>query len=124
MLADDAEAFAFGDRAQFAPTGVAGGGPAATNRVAFDGDHGEVLPELGSKSTGVSLARDDGCGSTAPAAVATASRCERDPEAVARDVALGYVSIDAALGDYGVHLVADGAVDVDATAAERSRRRG
>ena len=40
---------------------------------------------------------------------------ERDPQAVARDVRLGYVGRDAAARDYGVVLDAAGAVDAAAT---------
>jgi N-methylhydantoinase B len=45
---------------------------------------------------------------------------ERDPERVIRDVAEGYVSIDAAERDYGVVLRKDGSLDDEATGARRS----
>jgi N-methylhydantoinase B len=45
---------------------------------------------------------------------------ERDPEAVARDVAMGFVSIERAKSVYGVVLGSDGAVDTVATAARRA----
>ena len=52
---------------------------------------------------------------------------EREPEAVARDVAAGAVSVEAAEKLYGV-VLADGALDADATAARRAEtmeaRRG
>jgi N-methylhydantoinase B len=44
-------------------------------------------------------------------------------EAVERDVAFGLVTRDKALRSYGVVLGDDGAVDADATDAERSRQR-
>jgi N-methylhydantoinase B len=47
---------------------------------------------------------------------------ERDPELVLADVAAGLVSPERARDVYGV-VIANGAVDVDATAAQRSRRR-
>lgn len=47
---------------------------------------------------------------------------EREPDRVARDVALGYVTRDAALGDYGVVLGEDLAVDATATQRERESR--
>ncbi len=119
LLAEDAEAFAFGDRAHFAPPGVAGGGGAATNRIAFRTDGVEVLPELGSKSTGVRLRAGDRVRIDSPGGGGYGEPSERDPEAVRRDVALGYVSAGSARDDYLVALDATGAVDVEATATLR-----
>ena len=51
----------------------------------------------------------------------------RDPERVARDVRLGYVSREAAQRDYKVVLRDDGTLDADATAQARAgahERRG
>jgi N-methylhydantoinase B len=47
---------------------------------------------------------------------------ERDPERVARDVRLGYVSRQSAADNYGVVLADDGSVDTAATAAHRRAR--
>jgi N-methylhydantoinase B len=46
----------------------------------------------------------------------------REPALVENDVRLGYVSIDAALRDYGVVLRADLTVDADGTRAARAAR--
>ena len=48
---------------------------------------------------------------------------ERDPEAVARDVADGYIPHRTVMPAYGVALDAQGRVDAEATAAARERRR-
>ena len=48
----------------------------------------------------------------------------RDPDAVARDVRLGFVSIDAAQQEYGVVLDAAAQVDVAATESLRRDRAG
>jgi len=124
LLAESAEAFAFGDRARFAPPGVAGGGDAAFNRIAFDGDEGEVVPELGSKSTGVQLRAGQRIRIDSPGGGGYGDALDRDPSAVERDVGLGYVGADAALSAYGVVFGRDGHVDQDATARERQARRG
>jgi N-methylhydantoinase B len=50
------------------------------------------------------------------------SALEREPDRVARDVALGYVTNSAALSDYGVVLGEDLAVDAAATQRERTSR--
>lgn len=124
LLADTAAAFAFGDRACFAPPGVVGGGPAAANRVAFDSDEGEIVPALGAKSTGMQLRRGQRIRIDSPGGGGYGDPLERDPAAVARDVALGYVSCAAAQQGYGVVLDAAGLVDDAATTVERQRRRG
>jgi N-methylhydantoinase B len=50
---------------------------------------------------------------------------ERDPEMVETDVADGYVTIEAAKGEYGVVIdPATGRVDRGATEALRASRRG
>ena len=48
---------------------------------------------------------------------------ERDPDRVARDIALGYQSIEAATSIYGVKLAPDGSVDLDHTEALRQQLR-
>jgi N-methylhydantoinase B len=47
---------------------------------------------------------------------------ERDPELVARDVALGYVSVERAHAVYGVVLDPSGQVDAERTTALRRER--
>lgn len=48
---------------------------------------------------------------------------EREPARVARDVELGYTSLDAATAVYGVKLASDGTVDATATDALRGKLR-
>ena len=48
---------------------------------------------------------------------------ERDPARVARDVELGYQSLEAAQSIYGVKLAPGGSVDLDLTAAQRQHLR-
>ena len=48
---------------------------------------------------------------------------EREPARVARDIALGYISLAAARDIYGVVLTAAGSVDASATAALRGTQR-
>ena len=115
LLGEDAEAFAFGDRARHAPPGVVGGGGGALNHIAFACGDEEVVPELGSKSMGVRLARGDRIRIDSPGGGGYGRALERDPESVRRDVALGYVSREAAESDYGVVIDDEGRLDLDAT---------
>ncbi len=57
ILAREAEAFVFAERARFAPKGVLGGGDGAPNRIAYQQEAGWVEPPLGSKVVGVRLAQ-------------------------------------------------------------------
>ncbi len=87
------------ERFRFRPYGLAGGGAAAPGRLVLIRDGVETA--LRSKVGNLRLVRGDiirletsgGGGFGAPGA--------RDPEAVARDVALGYVTRPAAARDYG-----------------------
>src|SRR5258708_6080342 len=87
------------ERFRFRPYGLAGGGAAAPGRLILIRDGVET--KLRSKVGNLRLKRGDvirletsgGGGFGAPA--------NRDPAAVARDVALGYVGREAAARDYG-----------------------
>ena len=77
---------------------------------------------LRGKSNGTPLAPGDVARDRpSPAAAATAIRSTASRSAVARDVALGYVSREAAGDLYGVVCDADGVVDADATDARAAR---
>ena len=58
------------------------------------------------------------------AAAAGATRCVREPDAVAADVANEKVSVEAARERYGVVIRPDGTVDAAATESLRDERRG
>jgi N-methylhydantoinase B len=120
ITTDDTDVFAFGDRGRFAPPGVAGGRPAATNTISFVVDGAEVVPELVSKATDVSLGPGDRIRISSPGGGGYGSAMERDAQAVVDDVALGYVSVDAARADYGVVVTPEGALDEAATDGLRS----
>jgi N-methylhydantoinase B/oxoprolinase/acetone carboxylase alpha subunit len=109
------------DRARHPPYGLAGGAPGATSSnvlIRPDGSR-EALPPMFSTELGVGdvyehrTAGGGGWGDP----------LERDPEAVAADVADEKVSADAARELYGVLVLADGTVDAHATAVLRDRRR-
>ncbi len=59
LLADEADAFVFAERARFAPKGVLGGGDGACNVVSFRQDGVWTVPALGSKAMDVRLRRGD-----------------------------------------------------------------
>jgi N-methylhydantoinase B len=122
LLEEEADAFIFAERARFGPQGVAGGSPGALNRFRYEQDDGFHAPPLASKMVGIRLRRGQRVRLESPGGGGYGPALERDPAAVARDVRLGYVSVEAARRDYGVVVAAEGAVDGPATRAERSSR--
>ncbi len=101
LLADRADVFAFADRGRFAPSGVAGGGPAACNEVAFDTSGGTVLPALVSKITGVELEQGGRIRIASPGGGGYGDPAQRDRAALARDLRLGYVTAEHVREAYG-----------------------
>ncbi|MCZ7676238.1 MAG: hydantoinase B/oxoprolinase family protein [Roseovarius sp.] len=96
-----AEAFLFGERGRFAPKGVAGGGDAALNVFSFEQADGWHHPPLASKMRGIRLDGGHSVRLETPGGGGYGPASERPPEAVARDVAAGYLSAEAATASYG-----------------------
>jgi N-methylhydantoinase B len=121
LLEEQADVFLFGDRGKFAPPGVVGGGEGAKNRFSYQqGNRLETPPQV-SKMVGISIARGEKVQLETPGGGGYGAARDRDPEAVARDVRLGFVSPEAAQRDYAVALRADGTVDAASTAALRRK---
>ncbi|MGI9478147.1 MAG: hydantoinase B/oxoprolinase family protein [Hyphomicrobiaceae bacterium] len=121
LLEEQADGFLFGERGRYPPRGVVGGGPAAVNQFWFEQDDGEHAPPMASKMVGIGLTRGQKVRLETPGGGGYGNAQARPPERVARDVALGYVSRQAALDDFGVVVTDSGSVDVPATQARRAR---
>jgi len=119
----DTEVFLLGERGKYPPFGVNGGKAAALNSFFFDTAEGERNPPLVSKITDVRIARGQHVRLETPGGGGFGDPMTRDPARVARDVALGYVSREAARAQYGVVLSAEGAVDDTATRTQREGAR-
>ena len=120
-----------GDRVDRRPFGIAGGGPAAPNRVAFWTDGKAWEPPFRSKHEKAPLEPGDGLEAHSPGGGGFGDPLDRDPAEVERDLNLGYVSRATAEGDYGA-VIAEARplgerfvyrLDPPATAAERAKRR-
>lgn len=92
LLEEQAEAFVFAERARFAPKGVLGGGDGSLNHISYQQDGAWVEPALGSKVVGVKLQRGDRIRLESPGGGGRGDPALRDPDAIARDKRLGYVS--------------------------------
>ncbi|MBD3664531.1 hydantoinase B/oxoprolinase family protein [Sulfitobacter sp. TSTF-M16] len=96
-----AEAFLFGERGRFAPKGVAGGADAALNVFSYATDSGFAHPPLASKMRGIVLRQGQSVILETPGGGGYGPAENRDPDAIARDVARGLVSADHADEAYG-----------------------
>jgi N-methylhydantoinase B len=121
LLEQNADVFLFGERGRFAPQGVVGGGPAAMNRFHYQQDDGEHEPPFASKMVGIKLRQGQRVRLETPGGGGYGPATERTPEAVAADVAAGYITPQAAQADYSVVVDGDGRIDAAATTALRQR---
>jgi N-methylhydantoinase B len=120
LAEDGAEVFLLGERGRYPPFGVNGGREAALNRFVYETDRGEATPPLVSKVTDVRIRRGQKVRLETPGGGGFGDPATREPERVARDVRLGYISREAAIRDYKVELDDDGALDIEATALART----
>jgi N-methylhydantoinase B len=101
LLADAATLTVFGDRARFEPSGAAGGKPGARNVVTFgDPDAMAVVP-LGAKLASAPFRKGQRVRFETPGGGGFGAPAEREPERVARDVRLGFITPAAAEREYG-----------------------
>jgi len=101
----------------YPPEGLFGGRPGARARFSVSGKDGNPYGLT-------QLSRGDVVTIEAPGGGGYGDPLERDPEMVETDVADGYVTIEAARGEYGVVIdKATGRVDGEATKALRASRR-
>ena len=96
-----AEAFLFGERGNFAPKGIAGGGDAALNVFQYEQDDGWHSPPLTSKMRGITLKAGQAVRLQTPGGGGYGRADDRSHEAIARDVARGLMSDVEADAVYG-----------------------
>lgn len=123
LAPEGAELALLGERGRFAPFGVAGGAPGALNAFHWRDAHGEHSPPMASKITGVKLRQGETIRLDTPGGGGYGDPLDRPPARVARDVAQGLLSPEAALRDYAVAVSAEGALDEGRTRALRAGRR-
>ncbi len=111
LLEEQADVFLFGERGKYPPPGVVGGKPAALNRFTYQQDDGDHTPPMKSKMVGIKLRKGQRVHLETPGGGGYGPPMERQPEAVCRDVSLGFVSREQAQTEYGVVLNETGVVD-------------
>ncbi|MCY0151073.1 hydantoinase B/oxoprolinase family protein [Hoeflea alexandrii] len=121
LLEKQADVFLFGERGRFAPPGVVGGGAGALNTFHYQQADGEHVPPMASKIVGVHIDRGQKLRLETPGGGGYGHAFERNPESVARDLRLGYITAEHTEADYGVVIGPDGSVDDAATRDLRAR---
>jgi len=101
LLEENARAFLFGERGRFAPKGIAGGQDGAKNHFAFQQSDGWQEPPMTSKMLGIELTRGQSVRLETPGGGGYGPASERDAQAIARDVAQGFLTEDEATRLYG-----------------------
>lgn len=120
VLCDNGYFLAAGiDRMRFRPWGIFGGYPARGLKLIYNQgrpDEREII-----RIHELAMKKGDTLTILMPGGGGYGNPLERDPEAVLRDVEIGYVSLKSAQEDYGVVIV-DGKLDEKATAELRASR--
>ena len=96
-----ADVFLLGERGRFAPFGVNGGTVAALNRFSWITAEGTGTPPMASKVTGVRLRPGERVRLETPGGGGYGPPEARAPEAISRDLRLGYLTSPEALRAYG-----------------------
>lgn len=121
LLRSDARASFVMDHGRFGPQGALGGADGAVNTVTVFRDGVAHVPKHLSKEQDIPLKAGDRVRVGTPGGGGYGDPLEREPEQVRRDLALGYYTLEQVEEMFGV-VVADGLVDVDATARLRAAR--
>ena len=121
LLEKYADAYLFGERGKFGPAGVVGGECGALNQFYYPTEDGEqTTPDMVSKMFGIRLKEGQRVRLETPGGGGYGPPIERNPQLVAEDVKLGYVSRSAAAKRYSCSVSEDGQLN----AVETDRLRG
>jgi N-methylhydantoinase B len=105
IVRGDASATHTADRGKVPPSGIFGGRDAKMNEVIYQIGDREFVPPMKTKVTGVKMNEGDRLIIRSPGGGGYGDPFERDPESVLNDVALGYITVLSAEGEYGVAIV-------------------
>jgi len=120
LLEEKADAFLFGERGKFGPTGVNGGEMGALNKFSYpNGSGGVASPPMVSKMVGIQLSQGERIRLETPGGGGYGNPTDRNPTAVAEDVRLGYITSEAAAHDYKCAVSEDGILNLDETSRLR-----
>ena len=116
LLEENADAFLFGERGKFGPPGINGGETGALNKFTYLSDSNDKKsPPMVSKMVDLHLNKGQRIRLETPGGGGYGEAFERDPNLVADDARLGYVTADSALRDYNCVVSEDGVLNVKKT---------
>ncbi len=121
ILGDGTRITVLGDREKFPPFGLFGGKPGAAQGLWLNYGTDEAR-NLGMRATGVEIEPGGEITCLTAGGGGLGNRLERDPMAVAQDVADGFVSVEGALRDYGVVIDVETGLP-DMAAAEQTHAK-
>lgn len=101
LMRGEARLSILGDRAAFEPYGIEGGEPAAGTMIEMSRSGKTYRPELLAKDEGVELSAGDSFSCRTPGGGGFGPPCEREPERIARDLALGFMTPGFAESHFG-----------------------
>jgi N-methylhydantoinase B len=108
LLGERASVSILGDRADFPPKGLCGGGNAKGAKITFHRESGEYVPPLKTKAKGVKMNKGDRFRMESPGGGGYGDPFEREPSLVLEDVQQGYITQQRAKETYGVVIESDG----------------
>ena len=112
LLEEKADAFLFGERGKFGPPGVVGGANGSLNRFSYPvDDNNQATPPMVSKMVNIHLEKNQRIRLETPGGGGYGHAFERNPQLVAEDVRLGYVTVDSASKHYKCCVSPDGILD-------------
>ena len=112
LLEEKADAFLFGERGKFGPPGVVGGANGSLNRFSYPvDDNNQATPPMVSKMVDIHLEKNQRIRLETPGGGGYGHAFERNPQLVAEDVRLGYVTVDSASKHYKCCVSPDGILD-------------
>ena len=120
LLEEKADGFLFGERGKYAPPGVLGGEHGTRNRFTFEENGQRLEPPMVSKMVGIQMKKGESVRLETPGGGGYGHAFERDPQLIAEDVRLGYVSVEAAKDQFGCIVDASGKLDKTATETRRT----
>jgi len=120
LLRGQARASFVMDHGRFGPQGVLGGADGAVNSVTVFRDGEAHVPPHLSKEQDIPLKAGDRVRVATPGGGGYGDPFQREPQAVMRDVSLGYYTLQEVAGKFGVAISDDGSkIDLEATARLR-----
>ena len=105
LLEQDAEVFIFGERGKASPQGISGGSAGSMNVFSYENDSEWKQPPMRSKMIGIRLKQGERVRLETPGGGGYGAPAAREAAAREKDLAMGYVSANAATKGKALSLI-------------------